>query len=169
MAKIKKQRTWLPHPLLSVFLLVIWLLLNNTIAIGHVVLGSILAILIPQFTSSFWPDKVCFKNPAVFLRFSLVVLYDIMIANITVAKLILSPNNLLNSDFMEIPLDIEHPLGISLLASTISLTPGTVSCSLSEDKKILLVHALHVVNKEEEITQIKKRYEHPLMEVFKPC
>lgn len=169
MAEVKKQSTWLPHPFLSVFLVIAWLLLNNTVAMGHVVLGGILAILIPWFTARFWPEKICFGNPAVFLRFALVVAYDILIANITVAKLILSPNELLKSDFMEIPLDIEHPLGISVLASTISLTPGTVSSDLSQDKKTLLVHALHVENKEEEIARIKERYEKPLMEVFKPC
>jgi multicomponent K+:H+ antiporter subunit E len=169
MAEIKKQSTWFPHPVLSIFLVISWLLLNNTVAMGHVVLGGILAILIPWFTSRFWPEKLCLKNPGVFARFALVVAYDILIANVTVARLILSPNDLLKPDFLEIPLDIEHPLGISVLASTISLTPGTVSSDLSQDRKTLLVHALHVEDKEEEIARIKARYEKPLMEVFKPC
>lgn len=169
MAKTKKQSSFFPHPVLSVMLWLAWLLLNNTVAMGHVVLGAILAILIPWFTSRFWPEKVCLGDMGVFFRFAGVVAYDIVIANVAVARLILSPNDLLKPDFMEIPLDIEHPLGISVLASTISLTPGTVSSDLSEDKKTLLVHALHVENKEEEIARIKERYEKPLMEVFKPC
>lgn len=165
----KKPHVWFPHPILSTVLLVTWLLLNNTIAMGHVVLGAILGILIPWFTSAFWPEKICLGSLRVFLRFAAIVSYDIIIANVTVAKLILSPNDSLKPNFLHIPLDIQHPLGISVLASTISLTPGTVSTDLSEDKKTLIVHALHVEDIDEEIATIKSRYERPLMEVFKPC
>jgi multicomponent K+:H+ antiporter subunit E len=103
------------------------------------------------------------------LRFAIVVIFDIIKANVTVAKLILSPNSMLKPNFLYIPLDITHPLGISVLASTISLTPGTVSTDLSKDRKTLVVHALHVEDVQEEIDTIKSRYERPLMEVFKPC
>ncbi|MEN8717690.1 MAG: Na+/H+ antiporter subunit E [Sulfurovum sp.] len=159
----------LPHPVLSLALLIIWLLLNNTIAFGHVVLGSILAILIPWFTSDFWADRVHFKNPKVFLKFSLVVLYDIVVANLTVAKQVIGSNDKLKPMFFNVPLDITHPLGISTLASTISLTPGTVSCDLSEDHTYLVVHGLVIDNEQETIDEIKERYEAPLMEVFKTC
>lgn len=159
----------LPHPVLSFILVIIWLLLNNTIAFGHVVLGSILAILIPWFTSSFWPEKVCFKNPMTFFKFVLIVIYDIVVANLTVAKQVIGPNDKLKPAFFNVPLDITHPLGISTLASTISLTPGTVSCDLSEDQTYLIIHGLVIDDVQETIDEIKERYEAPLMEVFKPC
>jgi multicomponent K+:H+ antiporter subunit E len=165
----KKSHVWFPHPILSTVLFVTWLLLNNTIAMGHVVLGAILGMLIPWFSAAFWPEKICLGKPSLFLRFMGVVGFDIIIANITVAKLILSPNDSLKPNFLHIPLDITHPLGISVLASTISLTPGTVSTDLSHDKKTLIVHALHVEDIDAEIKSIKTRYERPLMEVFKPC
>lgn len=165
--KIKKNI--LPHPILSVTLLIIWLLLNNTISFGHILLGGTLAILIPWFTAGFWPNEVCIKNPLVFLKFSIIVLYDIIVANISVAKLILGSNNIIKPDFFILPLDIKHPLGISFLASTISLTPGTVSCDLSDDSSFLMIHALDLKDTNEEIKKIKRRYEKPLMEVFQPC
>ncbi|MGM0623385.1 MAG: Na+/H+ antiporter subunit E, partial [Campylobacterota bacterium] len=98
-----------------------------------------------------------------------VFLFDIIIANLTVAKQILSPNDQLNPQTFKLPLDIEHPLGISFLASTISLTPGTVSCDLSEDRSYLVIHALSLEDEAKEIETIKNRYEKPLMEVFKRC
>lgn len=159
----------LPHPVLSLSLVFIWLLLNNTIAFGHVVLGSILAILIPWFTSGFWAQRVYFSNPKVFLKFSMIVLYDIIIANLTVAKQVIGSNDKLKPMFFNVPLDITHPLGISTLASTISLTPGTVSCDLSEDQSYLIVHGLVIDDEQEVIDEIKQRYEAPLMEVFKTC
>lgn len=166
---MKKIKKILPHPVLSIALVFIWLLLNNTFSAGHCVLGIILAVLIPWFTSDFWPEEVCVKQPLTFLKFSGIVAYDILMANIAVSRLILGPNKNLKPAFFNLPLDIEHPLGISLLASTISLTPGTVSCDLSEDKTYLIVHGLSINNADQIIDEIKTRYEKPLMEVFKPC
>jgi len=159
----------LPHPILSLSLWLVWLLLNNTVAPGHMLLGAILAIVIPLLTSSFWPEKVCIRHPMTLFKFVMVVLWDIMIANVIVAKLIMGDKNKLKPAFLHIPLDIEHPLAISLLANTISLTPGTVSCDLSEDHKTLLVHGLHEEDPGATIKEIKQRYEQPLKKVFESC
>ncbi len=158
-----------PHPILALILWLIWLLLNNTVSAGHMVLGFIIATLIPFFTSGFWPEKICIKNPLTLLKFLAVVLWDIVIANMIVAKLILGRNDKLQPAFFSIELDIQTPIGISLLANTISLTPGTVSCDLSEDRRRLLVHALHVDDIPDTIKHIKQRYEAPLKKVFVPC
>ncbi|NLN00125.1 MAG: Na+/H+ antiporter subunit E [Campylobacteraceae bacterium] len=162
----KRSRSWFSRPVLSLILWVSWLLLNNTTDPGHIVLGAILAILIPWFTSDFWPGEVRVKNFKVLLKYSFIVLYDIVVANIVVAKQVLGPNSALKPDFFEVPLDITNPMGISILASTITLTPGTVSADLSPDKKTLKVHALHLEDVQAEIKSIKDRYEAPLMEVF---
>lgn len=166
---MKNKNRILPHPILSVILTIIWLLLNNTIAPGHILLGAFLAVLIPWFTSGFWTETVCIRNPLIFLKFLLVVICDIVVANLIVAKQVIGPNSNLKPTFFKLPLDIIQPLGISVLASTISLTPGTVSCDLSKDKKYLIIHGLVVDDVEESIKDIKKRYEKPLMEVFKSC
>lgn len=159
----------LPHPVLTLMLWVIWLLLNNTVGAGHVVLGLILAILIPFLTSGFWPEKVRIKTPLTLFKFLAVVLWDIIIANMVVAKLILGRNDDLKPAFFDIKLDIQTPIGISFLANTISLTPGTVSCDLSADRSRLLVHALHVEDVQATIKHIKQRYETPLKKVFTLC
>ncbi len=162
-------KRWLPHPLLSVFLLLIWLLLNNTLAMGHVVLGAGLAVLIPFLTVGFWPERVCVRRPWILLKFVAVVLWDIVVANLNVAVLILGSTRKLQPAFILLDLDIRSPLGVSLLANTISLTPGTVSCEVSADRRQLLVHALHVTDVEASIREMKQRYEQPLIEVLREC
>jgi len=159
----------LPHPILSLILWLIWLLLNNTVAAGHVVLGLIFAIIIPLMTASFWPEKVRINAPLTLLKFLATVLWDIVIANLIVAKLIMGRNDKLMPALIHIELDIKTPLGISFLANTISLTPGTVSCDLSTDRRYLLVHALHAEDSSEIIKHIKQRYETPLIKVFTSC
>lgn len=159
----------LPHPILSLVLWLMWLLLNNTLAMGHVVLGLVLAVLIPWFSQRFWPERIYIHQPLVLLRFVGIVMWDILVANITVARWVMGPNDTLQPAWLSIPLDIQSPLGISILANTISLTPGTVSCDLSSDESHLLVHALHVDDASAAIAEMKYRYERPLMEVFRSC
>lgn len=162
-------RKLLPHPLLSLVLLGIWLLLNNTLAPGHIVLGGALAILIPYASSAFWPEQVCLQRPFLLVKFIGRVMLDILIANLLVARLILGSNRKLQPAFIRYRLRLQSPLAISILANTISLTPGTVSCDLSADRRYLLIHSLHVDDMETTVREIRQRYEQPLLEVVKPC
>jgi multicomponent K+:H+ antiporter subunit E len=100
------------------------------------------------------------------ISYLFLVLRDILSANFTVALLVIGPVKKLHPGFIAVPLDITSELGITLLASTVSLTPGTVSADISEDKKWLYIHALHLEDSEALIADIKSRYEAPLKEIF---
>ena len=65
-----------------------------------------------------------------------------------------------------VPLDIKHDLPITILASSVSLTPGTVSCDLSEDGRTLLIHALHIDDAQAIKADIARKFEQPLKEIF---
>lgn len=161
-----KARRWLPHPLLSLALLLVWLLLVNDFSLGHWLLGALLGWLIPLLTQVFWINPPRIHKPLKLCLFLLQVLGDIIIANLQVAKLILGPSARLRPAFVEIPMLLEDELALTMLASIISLTPGTVSADLSDDRKTLLVHGLDVDDEASLVAQIKRRYEAPLLEVF---
>jgi multicomponent K+:H+ antiporter subunit E len=95
-----------------------------------------------------------------------LLLGDIIVSNIIVAKQVLGSPERLQPGFVVIPLDLTEALPITMLASTISLTPGTVSIEISEDQKALYVHALHVTDETVLVDRIKHRYEKPLKEIF---
>lgn len=155
-----------PHPLLSATLLLVWLLLNNTLAAGHVVLGAVLAVAIPLAIEPFWRRERIFRRPQVLLKLVPIVLWDIVVANVTVALLVLGPIGRLKPRFIEVPLQVTHPYAISALASIVTMTPGTVSSEISADHKRLLVHGLHVPDEAAAIAGIKSRYESLVMELF---
>ncbi len=157
----------LPMPIHSLLLFAVWLLLNNTVAPGHIVLATFLAIVIPLITSGMQDSQPSFHKPLVTLRYVVMVIGDIIVANFEVAALVIGPNKKLNPAFIAVPIEIEHELPITILASTVSLTPGTVSAEISEDKQWLYVHVLHITDKDELIALIKQRYERPLREIFK--
>lgn len=160
------MKRWLPHPLLTPILALVWLLLNNTRAPGHLVLGLFLGWAIPRFTLSFWPEQVRIHRPFSLLRFAGVFLFDVLVANVEVALLVLAGPKALNPLFVRVPLDLTNDLGLSVLANTICLTPGTVSANLSADQRCLLVHALNCTDPNELVRTIKTRFEAPLMEIF---
>ena len=158
---------WLPQPIMSLSLLVLWLLLQNQISAGHIVLGAVFAILIPLFTARFWTEPVTIGAWLAGIRFALIVLWDIVVANVEVAGLILfrRPRSL-TPHFLVIPLEIRSPYAITILAGTITMTPGTVSADLDPERRHLLVHGLSVDDPDEVIATIKRRYEAPLRQIF---
>lgn len=164
--KVQPRFRLLPMPGHSLLLFVVWLLLNNTIAPGHLVLATFLAIAIPLITSGMQDPQPSFRKPFAIVRYVFRVIGDIIAANFEVAFLVIGPNKRLKPAFVAIPIEIQHELPITILASTVSLTPGTVSAEISEDKKWLYVHVLNLTNKEALIESVKQRYERPLKEIF---
>lgn len=160
------MKRWWPSPLLSLMLWGLWLLLANDFSAGQMVLGAFFAWLLPVITRPFWLNRPGIRNPWRLFTFLLLVHRDILVANIAVAKLILASPSRLRPAFVEVPLDIEDEFVITLLASIVSLTPGTVSANISADRRTLLVHGLDVEDRTELIANIKQRYEAPLKEIF---
>lgn len=163
------MRRLLPHPLLSAILVILWLLLVNELSVGQLLLGIVLGLAVPLYTERFWPEKVKVRQPLLLLRFLLMVLYDILVANVTVARLILGQQDRLQPAFLVMPLTLRTDLAISLLANTISLTPGTVSAYLSADRRCLIVHSLHTTDPDDLLATIRERYEAPLKEILEAC
>ncbi len=163
------MRWLLPHPILTPLLVLIWVLLANSVSPGTILLGVLLGWIIPLATMRFWPDRIYVHKPLLLARFMLVLLYDILVSNLAVAWLILSGPRHSEPAFVLVPLELRSDLGISMLASTISMTPGTVSSWLSPDRRTLVVHGLNVTDPAALVETIKRRYEAPLLEILEPC
>jgi len=159
-------KNWLPRPLLSAFLVLLWLFLVNSFTLAQLLLGLGLGWLIPLVAHPFMPSQPPIHKPLLMIRYLLVFLGDILSSNWQVARLLLGKTSRLQPGFFHYPVELDNDYAITLLASTISLTPGTVSAHYDADKKLLLVHALHLEDDQAQILQIKNRYEKALMEIF---
>lgn len=160
------MKSWLPYPVLSLLLFVVWLLLVAELSVAHVLLALLLAWGIPMLCRPFLKDLPPIQNVYAALRLVVVVTYDIVMANVAVARLVLGPTARLKPVFVQVPLTLTQPMSISLLASIITMTPGTVSSELSQDNKVLVVHALDCSDPEALVADIQQRYEKPLLEIF---
>lgn len=156
----------LPAPLLSAVLFAVWLLLNQSLSLGHIALAALLAITVPWFSERLRPERPRLRAPGVALRLAGVVLWDIVKSSIEVARRILGPESAISPRFVWVPLSIRDPHGIITLAGIITMTPGTLSAEVDDRRTHLLIHAFNVDDEAALIADIKARYEAPLCLIF---
>ena len=157
----------IPHPVLSLSLVLVWLALVNKVTLGNVILGTGLGIIIPLLTKAYWPDRPKVVRPLKIVEYVLIVLWDIVVANVQVAAIILFKREKnIRSAWISVPLEVTSPEAITVLAGTITMTPGTVSAMLCADGSAILVHTLHTDDPDGVRDSIKDRYERRLKEIF---
>lgn len=156
-----------PSPLASASLLALWLLLNQSLSPGQILLGAVVALiggwaLVPLELPKLRPRRL----GAIF-RLATVVIIDIVKSNLAVAGIILGVGRRQRtSGFVEIPLELRTPYGLATLACIITSTPGTVWVSFNEASGTLTIHVLDLVDESEWVRTIKSRYERRLLEIF---
>lgn len=164
-------RRWLPHPVLSAVLAAAWLLMQQTLAPAHLLAALALGVGLPRVLHGFLlPPSAgrpgALRRARVALRLMAVVLWDILVSNLTVARIVLSPVSRPRPAWVPLSLSLRHPTGVMLLAEIITMTPGTVTCVVDESRHRLLVHALDCPDGPALAAQILARYEAPLKEIF---
>ncbi len=164
------MKRWLPSPLMSAMLLLLWLLLNQGLAPADLLLGAVLAIVAPLLARPLM-QPVGFPRLASFaalLRLLPMALLEIVRSAINVGTLILFPGrDGVNAQFIRIPLDLRNPYGLALLSCLINMTPGTVWVEILDEGHELVLHVFDLQDAQWWIDTIKTRYEKPIMEIFR--
>ncbi|MFH2139961.1 MAG: Na+/H+ antiporter subunit E [Pseudomonadota bacterium] len=160
------MRRLLPRPALSLTLFLLWAALSNAGSAGTLLLGALLALLLPHIVSPFWPDAPRLAHPSLAIRFAARIAWDMLLANWAVARRVVGPVTALHPAFVEVPLDLRDPFAATVLGSIVSLTPGTVSIDVDRERWVLQVHALDAPDPAALIRQIKQHYEKPIREIF---
>jgi multicomponent K+:H+ antiporter subunit E len=155
----------LPFPLVSAGLLGLWLLLNQALSPGQIVLGVALALAGGWALAALQPPKARVRRPGAILRLSSLVLADIVRSNIAVGRIVLGlGGKQRKSGFVNIPLDLRDPYALAVLACIITATPGTLWVSF--DGEVLTIHVLDLIDESAWVRTIKNRYERHLLEIF---
>ncbi len=162
------MRRWLPYPLLSLSIFIMWLLLNQSLAASHLVVAVVLALGGGLMVVPLEPPKARLRHPRAMVKLALLVLQDIVRSNIAVARIITDPRRLPGevSGFVRIPLDMRDPYGLAVLAFIITATPGTLWVDYDSPTGVLTIHVLDLIDENAWIETIKRRYERLLREIF---
>lgn len=157
----------IPHPILSLLLLLMWLLLTR-FSTGHLVLGSMIGLAAGWALSGLHPQAPRLRRWDLIAKLVAIVTYDIARSNIAVARLILTGgrNGQRRSEFIEIPLDLRSQGALALLAIILTATPGTAWLEYKPSTGMLLLHVFDMVDEATWRDLIKNRYEALLLEIL---
>ena len=157
----------LPFSITWALLFGLWLLLNQTLAAGDVILGALVAFGASHVCTLLDPPPTLLRRPMTMLQLAALVLADIVRSNIAVAAIILYPGTRRRtSGFVRIPLDARHPAALTTLACIITATPGTTWARYDSVTGILTMHILDLIDEGIWVRTIKDRYERRLLEIF---
>lgn len=155
-------------PVLAGSLLALWLLLNASLSLGHVVLGLMLAIGVSWASSTLRPLQPKLKRAYLAGVLLVVVLRDIVRSNFNVARIVLGlrRGRELRSGFLKVPLTLKDPHGVAVLAGIVTSTPGTVWVEHDAETSTLTLHVLDLRDEAVWIAWVKDPYERLLREIF---
>ena len=155
-------------PLLTILLLAIWLTVSGELSVGQIALGAVLSVLLVLGIAQLRPVRPRPRRLYLAIPLAATVLVDIFRSNLGVARVVLGlvGNRQVRSGFLEIPLELTDPHGLTLLAVIVTSTPGTAWAGMSSDGRTLTLHVLDLRDEQATIRLIKQRYEQPLRRIF---
>src|SRR5699024_7779396 len=154
----RTMNRWLPHPLLTAFLLLAWLLLQQSLSPGNILLGLLLALLLARVVDKLELPPLRVRRLDLLCVLLTRVFVDLVRSNIAVARIVLFPHQLHHSGFVHIPLQLSQPHALAMLGCIITATPGTVWVSHDSSRHILVIHVLDLTDKAAWVKHIKQRY-----------
>jgi multicomponent K+:H+ antiporter subunit E len=154
---------------LFLLLLALWLLLNQSLAAGHVLIGAALALGgTLAYVRLQPPGKRVRGRPWATIELFCLVLADILRSNVAVARIVLGlGRGKRTAGFLSMPLEVRDPRALAVMACIITATPGTSWARYDGTRNELTIHVLDLVDEAAWIRLFKERYERRLLEIFK--
>lgn len=154
--------------LLNILLTFVWVALTGSFSFNNFLFGFALSFgILWIISSSVGGRPKYFLVPFQLVGFVFFFLFELIKANIQVAYDVVTPTFYMKPAIVRVPLDVQSDLEITLLANLISLTPGTLSLDVSDDKKVLYLHAMFVKDEEQFIRDIKNGFEKRLLKILR--
>lgn len=155
-----------PHPVLSVFLILLWLMLTR-FSLGFLVMGTVLSLVAVRAYSALHSPRPRVRRWGVMPRLAWTLFSDIVWSNVTIARLLLTEGrNNRQAAFLQVRLRVRNPNALALLAIILTATPGTAWVEYGADSGLLVVHIFDGAEAEHYRHVICNVYEPMLMEIF---
>lgn len=160
------MKRFLPHPILAGFLLVLWLVLQQSAGPGHVIMGGIVALVVSMAASALIPERVVIRRPLKFIQLLVVAGLDIIRSNLAVMSVLFHPRPKPTAGFIEMELTLKNPFALAILAIILTATPGSAWLEYDRARSTVLIHIFDLVDEAEWVATVKRRYEALLLEIF---
>lgn len=151
--------------LLNILLAFGWMLLNGNYGSIEFTIGFLVGFFALLLTEPFRNKPHYGRKFLAAVKLLTIFLYKLLTSSLQVVWDVITPPHLSHPAIIKIPLDVESDLEIMLLANIVSLTPGSLTLDISEDRKFLIIHAMFSQNEQSVINDIKSTLERRILEV----
>ncbi|MBD3226507.1 MAG: Na+/H+ antiporter subunit E [Caldithrix sp.] len=152
---------------INVLLAIIWSALTGIFSPENLGVGFLLGFFMLWTLQAVYGKKRYFSRAFKVLSLVVYFLIQLFKANLRVAMDIVTARHYMVPGIIKLPLDARTDLEITLLANLISLTPGTLSLDVTQDKRFLVIHAMYVENVQDFKHDLKNGFEKRLLEVLR--
>lgn len=151
--------------LANLLLTFIWVALTGNFQFANVLFGFLLSYFLLWIITRGSGNAHYFKLMPRMVAFFFFFIYELVKANLQVAYEIVTPKLSMTPGIVAVPLSVKSDFEITMLANLITLTPGTLSLDVSEDREVIYVHSMYIKNREDFIKSIKNGFEKRIMEI----
>lgn len=161
------MRKVLPYPVLALSLLVLWLLLQQSLGLGQILLGAVIAVVAGRAFAALQPHQPRARRIGSVVRLVVLVTIDVLRSNLAVAIIVLrGRHHQQTSGFVIVPLTLRDHSGLAILACIITATPGSAWLEYDASRGTVLIHVLDLIDEKAWAETVKNRYERLLLEIF---
>ena len=160
------MRKLFPHPILTTLLLLMWLVMQQSAGLGHILLGGLIATLAGLAAHAVIPEAVTIRKPHKLFLLMAIAGADIIRSNIAVMAVLLSPKPKPTAGFIEMQLELTNTFGLAILSCLLTATPGSAWLEYDRTRNTVLIHVFDLVDADDWVKTVKRRYECLLLEIF---
>ncbi|OMP67791.1 Na+/H+ antiporter subunit E [Domibacillus epiphyticus] len=151
--------------LLNVFLAFLWMFLQVSFNAQTFIIGYLLGLIVMFGMRRFFTHRFYMHRVWAVIYLFFLFLVELIKANIDVLKLVLRPKLNMRPGIFALETELKSDWEVTLLSNLITLTPGTLVVDVSDDNKILYIHAIDIGEVSEAVDSIKNSFEKAIMEV----
>ncbi|MBA2667584.1 MAG: Na+/H+ antiporter subunit E [Trueperaceae bacterium] len=148
-------------------LALVWAMAGGVITLGTLAFGFVVGMAVLHFVGPVLGDERYALRFVLAIGLLFFFLKELVLSSVRVAIDVIKPSLTMRPAVVSVPLALTSDAQITLLANLISLTPGTLSVDVSDDKSCLYVHAMYGEDAEALRRGIKADFEHRIAEVFR--
>ena len=153
--------------IVNLLLALIWGLMTEGFTLGQLLEGLVLGYLLLLFLQPLIGESAYFRKVRQVFAFLLFFIKELIVANLRIAWHVITPSSFFKPGIIAVPLEEMSDVEATLLANTLTLTPGSFSVDISSDRRVLYVHVMDVDDADRVRQELKDQYEKPLLEVLR--
>lgn len=153
--------------LINVLLALAWGAVSGNFSVVNLVFGFLLGTGALYLIREQVGTASYFRKVGKIVNLAATFIYELVLSAWRVAKIVMRPKIELEPGIIAYPLTVDRDFEITMLANLITLTPGTLSVDVSDDRKTLFVHCIDVPDPAATIDDIKNGFERKILEAFR--